>query len=296
MKIRSDIFTIGDAKVAVGVYYEKYLPPSMAFDYQYKTFTIIPPSQKIEACPTSLVASHKEAGVGSVVTYKAYIQNTKSKPWNFTIGMSIGKFDAEQGIRYNTPQGSLPNYPPCNIMCYKDNLGDFVFVVIPPNYTEKVERKFEIPEYFEDQDIDVAVGVWKEATYDPNTGHLYGKGPICFVYFKNVTKVSGIPSLEVASGRILRNMMNGLVNVVSMSLGIPTPAGMFITWVMLVGIVDFIFVLLFRRWSVVVGTIILIIGLWAGVIAGYVPWYVSFIITIIALYLGAKMLAEMMGG
>jgi hypothetical protein len=137
-------------------------------------------------------ASKPKVSKGDIVDITAYVVNNGSISYNFTIGMSIGLWNANG--KYRVIQAPL--IPPCNVECYADNKGDWVHVVIPPNYTDPVSRSFIVPDYFlDDNNFDVAVSAY---TDEPEKG---GK-LIAIYYAKNVSKTTTEPSAtQIISGQ-----------------------------------------------------------------------------------------------
>jgi hypothetical protein len=194
-KVRRDYFDIGNSyNLYVGVYPYEYLPPSQAYDYKILTnyINIVPLEDKLDVNFQMVKASKLKVHKGDIVDITAYVVNNGSISYNFTIGMSIGLWDANG--KYRVIQAPL--IPPCNVECYADNKGDWVHVVIPPSYTDPIKRSFIVPDYFlDDSPFDVAVSAY---TDEPEKG---GK-LIAIYYAKNVSRTTTEPSpTQILSGQ-----------------------------------------------------------------------------------------------
>jgi hypothetical protein len=194
-KVRRDYFNVGNSyNLYVGVYPYEYLPPSQAYDYKILTnyISVVPLEDKLDVNFQMVKASKPKVHKGDIVDITAYVVNNGSISYNFTIGMSIGLWDANG--KYRTIQAPL--IPPCNVECYADNKGDWVHIVIPPNYTDPVRRSFIVPDYFlDDSPFDVAVSAY---TDEPEKGGRL----IAIYYAKNVSKTTTEPSpTQILSGQ-----------------------------------------------------------------------------------------------
>jgi len=145
---------------------------------EYSYFTIAPFYTKASAYAYAVRVVPNPLNTREV-DITAWIINNGTMTYNFTLGMSIGLFDAENGAVYSYWRTSL--IPPCNRECYIDGYGDFMYRLIPPNYTTYFTRKFRIADYFlEDSQYDVIIGTY--------TGE-HGENLIYYTYFKSVGTV-----------------------------------------------------------------------------------------------------------
>jgi hypothetical protein len=246
--------------------------------------------EPLYACPIHLVASHKVARLGDVVTYTAYIHNTKTT-WNFTIYLGIGKWNATHGVEYPEPQPVL--MPPCNLPCYKDAYGEtFLSLVIPQDFTAPVTRKMKIPEYFpKGLPIDVAVGVYRTKVLEEKAKTLEGKKPVCFVYFKDVTNISTEPSIVETLGESASRGIDSTLEITSRVFGLKDTN---ITKNFIWGLISIIVVVglgIVIRSPIVVG-ISLIVVLMAGTFIGWFPLWISIILIIIAGFIITRIIGK----
>ena len=212
-KVRRDYFSEGNSyNLYVGVYPYEYLPPSQAYDYKILTnyINIVPLEDKLDVNFQMVKASKPKVSKGDIVDITAYVVNSGSISYNFTIGMSIGLWSADG--KYKTIQAPL--IPPCNVECYADNKGDWVHIVIPPNYTDPVKRSFIVPDYFlDDSPFDVAVSVY---TDEPERG-----GKLIAIYYeKNVSRTTTEPSAtQILSGQA-KSAIDAFLVMISSALSI----------------------------------------------------------------------------
>jgi hypothetical protein len=283
-KIRSDKFTTGPATFIATAHTQPYVGPEFTLANATQGITIIPPSQKLNACPIHLKASHMQARIGDTVSYTATIEN-RGRTHTFYLGMSIGKWDsASPDFEYTSPQPA--NLQPCNVDCYKDNLGNFVKKTIPTNFTDFFTRKFEIPDYFPQGPFDVAVGVWASTKIDENTGEEIGDYPICFVYFKNVTTIIEGESGTREMGNFLSSILTGGATVMSMAAGTDLESGKALFVLILISIGNIIVAYLTR--SAKFTSLTFVISLIAGAFVAPVLWLLALIAIIIVGYMFAK--------
>jgi hypothetical protein len=249
--------------------------------------------EPLYACPFHLVASHTEARIGDIVTYTAYINNSRSL-WNFTVYLGIGKWSAISGQAYPEPQPIL--MPPCNLECYEDTYGEtYVSLIIPSNFTVPITRKLKIPEYFpKGISFDVAVGVYRTKIVDEKTKTLEGKRPVCFVYFKDVTNISTKPSVVEVLSEQARRGVDSSVDVVKRAMGVDKDLAKFIIWGLLITIVSGIISIKSENWKV--GLIIALFLLGLGSYIGWMPWIIFYVVIIFAVILFARGLSEVFVG
>ena len=299
--IRKDKFDVGALLVDAAVYVAPYFPPNVSLDQANRTVQLVPPEQKLNACPIKLVAEKKEVGRGEKVSYTAYIEN-RGVSWNFTLGMSIGIFDAESGVEYSSPQPAI--LAPCNIECYRDRdkYGEFVYLYIPKGEVGYFTRVFEVPDYFPlNSYFDVVVGVWREPKYNPKTGKLEAEGPICFVYFKNVSVVKERYTLTTATGMTIKSFHEGLVAALMRGFMLSELAARFLLWSLYsVGIslgVGYLGMRMGAEGGSVLSLALLLgcIMFLAGVVAGQIPWWMGFIVILIAGYIFARFMGGFLG-
>lgn len=189
--------------VRIGVYHVPYIAYDDALDTQslsnYIYISAI--EDKLDAYAISGRAIPYMASRKGLVTIESYIKNAGSITWNYTLGMSIGLFDANDGQVYRTQRPEL--LPPCNTYCYvdceeyEDELcvyPQWRFVWIPPNYTVPFQRKFRIPDYFvPNASFDVAIGVWSKPPEE-------GGELVSIVYYKNISFVTHKLAPEIEYG------------------------------------------------------------------------------------------------
>jgi hypothetical protein len=283
-KIRSDKFTTGPATFIATAHTQPYVAPQFTLANATRGITIIPPSQKLNACPIHLKASHMQARIGDIVSYTATIEN-RGRTHTFFLGMSIGKWDSTSpDFEYTSPQPA--NLKPCNVDCYRDNLGNFVQKTIPTNFTDFFTRKFEIPDYFPQGPFDVAVGVWASTKIDENTGEEIGDFPVCFVYFKNVTTIIEGESGTREVGNLLSSILTGGATVMSMAAGTDLESGKALFVLILISIGNIIVAYLTR--SAKLTSITFVVSLIAGAFVAPVLWLLALIAIIIVGYMFAK--------
>jgi hypothetical protein len=255
--------------------------------------------EPLYACPISLTASHRVARIGDVVTYTAYIHNTKTT-WNFTVYLGIGKWNATHGVEYPEPQPIL--MPPCNLECYKDTYGEtYLSLIIPKDFTVPVTRKLKIPEYFpKGLSIDVAVGVYRTKVLEEKTKTLEGKKPVCFVYFKDVTNISTEPSIVETLGESARRGIDSALEITSRAMfpEAPEPVASslakFIISGLLIAIFSAVISIKSENWKA--GVILALVLLGVACYAGWMPWIIFFVVLIFSLVIFARSLAEIFAG
>jgi len=197
--------------VRMGVYHAEDIPYYEALDWQTLDDYIYTSAieDKLDAYAISARAIPYQNTRKGLVSIESYIKNSGSITWNYTLGMSIGLFDAVDGHVYRVHRPEL--IPPCNTYCYvdceeyDDNLcvyPQWRFSWIPPNYTMPFERKFRIPDYFlPNASFDVAIGVWSKPPED-------GGKLVSIVYFKNVSFVSSELAPEVKYGETAKQYLD----------------------------------------------------------------------------------------
>lgn len=214
-KFRDEYFDYGQSyDLLVGVYAYPYMPPSQAYDYKVLSnyFTIVPLEQKLDAFPISVKASKSKVAKDDYIDITSYILNNGSIPYNFTIGMSIGIWDTNTGVFKNY---KTPLLPPCNTECYIDDKGDWIYAIIPPNYTDPIKRSFKIPDYFlDDNPFDVAIGIYTDKP--ENGGKL-----ISISYFKNVSKTTTEPSMTQQLAGHAKSAIDAFIIMSSTAFGVP---------------------------------------------------------------------------
>lgn len=201
--------------VTAGVFNAPYLSPTQALHYvilpdfinistfanKFNTYAI-----NGVANPTTVFITNVSFG-DDETTISAGIFNNNSLTYNYTIGMSIGKWDAVSGQVFRVNQPSL--LPACNSACYTDGKGDFLFRIIPPNLTAPISRTFRVPHFFlENNSFDVAVAVYADTETER---HL-----ITIVYFKNVAMV-GLRQPRVHLPDISQGISEGLGDLLGVS-------------------------------------------------------------------------------
>lgn len=177
--------------IIASVSYFPYSSPALSYDY--KTFpnavNISDVSTKLSAYAIGATATPDSVQIRNVtfgqniVDFDVFVVNNASLTYNYTIGLSIGLWNTTDGATFNAPLPDL--VPPCNKLCYTDNLGSWVSALIPPGYSAPIHRQMKVPGYLlENTSFDLAVGVWTapaEVYPDPYVGKL-----ISITYFKNV--------------------------------------------------------------------------------------------------------------
>jgi hypothetical protein len=289
-KVRKEKFTVGGSgNLEVGIFNAEHKAKEFALDVVTVPVTI---SLNLEACPISLRASHKVARVEDIVEYTAYVENRK-KTWNFTLYMGIGIWNASKDVEYKVPQTATLS--PCNIECYKDNLGDLVFMTIPTGFSAPFTRRMTIPSYFPPEiGIDVLVGVFGDVKKDPKTEHLVGEVPICFVYFKNVTFISSEPSLTETIGETLNRGVDNTVEITARMFGMKRKEDLILVKNFLWGIFSIIVTAgigLMVREPRMIGLTFMVM-LIIGTFLGWFPVWVTIIVSIIAGFLLVRVIGR----
>jgi len=265
----------------IAVYYTTYLPPSQAYDNVTldDNFYIKRYDEKIFAYAYSIHPSKTITSQGDIIDVTAYVINNQTLTWNYTLGMSLGIWDAVDGQVYTSHRPSL--IPPCNLECYTDDKGDWVALYIPPNFTAPFNRQFKIPEYFLTENyFDVAVSVW---TNPPDEGGRL----ISIVYFKNISYVSSTPSTAVTTGQSVKSLLDMLLTTTSISFGTDTSGSKLILWGVfnLIVIVSLIYTSAKAGINLNVVPIILgvlLITSFVGIVIGWVPVVVGIIAILIS--------------
>lgn len=222
--------------VRMGVYHAEDIPYDEALgkktlnDYVY----ISDIEDKLNAYAISARAIPYQNTRKGLVSIETNIKNAGKITWNYTLGMSIGLFDAVNGQVYTSHRPEL--LPPCNTYCYvdceeyEDNLclyPQWKFAYIPPNYTMPFERKFRIPDYFiPNSSFDVAVGVWSKPPEE-------GGRLVTIVYFKNISFVGSELAPEVKYGEVAKQYLDKGYVFMKSFLGWEIPTVNMITWLML---------------------------------------------------------------
>ncbi len=213
-KFRQEYFDEGGSyDLKAGVYAFTYMPPSQAYDYKTLSdyITIATLEQKLNTYAIHAKASKQKVAKEDVVDITAYVLNNGTASYNFTIGMSIGIWDTQTGVfkSYKTPLTV-----PCNLECYADDKGEWIYAIIPPNYTDPVKRSFRIPDYFlNDNPFDVAIGIY---TKPPQQG---GK-LISITYIKNVSYTTTQPSMTQTLAGYVKSSIDAFILLATNAFGV----------------------------------------------------------------------------
>jgi len=173
------VYPEGCAEDTTYIYDPVCARPLSAYDTQYASY---------------VAANVSAIQPGGIVKFTATLYNNQTSSKNVTVGMTIGGWDAVNGVPYTRSRGSLPEFSSqwCNKECYVDGLGDWVSVVIPPKSTAYVSRTFRIPDAYEQfigDYFDVAVGLYNQ-TPPEGSGDIF---VITKTYFKDKVFVTSAP-------------------------------------------------------------------------------------------------------
>ena len=282
----SDTYTL-----VVTVAGQEYLTVSQVIDIDTSESVKIidvPPAKAIKVVPSRI-----NPEIGGKISYTAYIQNLGSEYYNYTLGMSIGKWDFVGLTTVESGPGTLPVLvPPCNTNCYTDCVEynppgvckhpAWKWRLIPPNETAFFTRTFRIPEYFnEDATFDIGIGIWY---WDISTGKYK---PVSVTYFKNVSVASG-PTGEME--------LADQVNEYALRTG--TAFERMTGWSMM-SIKMFIWVLVLvlsiggilaktggEGWLLALAVVVIMLGL--GSMIGFIPWWIFLVVIVLVAMLFAS--------
>ena len=231
----------------------------------------------IFAYPIKVVVDKQEVNIGDKITVRAWVLNNGTWSWNFTLGISIGMWDAVNDTIYYFPQPYV--VPPCNRECYRDGRGDWIFMYIPPDHTSYFERTLMVPQYFvPNTSYDVVVGIWKE----PPDGDL--TKAISFRYFKGVFKtLEPVTPTEEQVGNYLRDSLNLMVSSFSIGFGVDVNTAKYIFWGIVTTISTVAVGYYIKNNVAILFTIILLLAV--GMIIGYFPIWLGIILIIISAFL-----------
>lgn len=261
--------------IAIGLYTSEYLPPMNATDWVGYTDVIYlrPPF----AYAYYAQADSSEVSVGDSIGITSYIHNNGTMSYNFTLGMSIGMWNAQDKQIYYTQQ--TPLIPPCNLECYKDDMGDWVYRTIPPNYTSYFTRTFKIPDYvLRGEPVDVAVAVWMQNGTQQNL--------ISIVYFKNITNVSTSDSVSQSMGVAMKQSIDGSLLVLGAGFGINLTQTKLMLWMLITMVI--VVIPTIKKWEFGMMT-------WFGmVIVGFFIGWIPTVLFIIMIVLSAGIVAMFM--
>jgi len=210
--------------------------------------------------------------VGDLIRIKVWFKNNGTVYYNYSLGLSIGKWDATDKHVYKYfPVATLP---PCNKFCYRDDKGDFDFALVPPTHSAYFERILEIPSYFTaNTSYDVAVGIWKEPNPDPSN-------LISEVVFKDVFNVTeGVPA-QVQAGESIKSGLDMVVTAMSIGFNVDVTTAKYMIWSLLIIVAVIGSVYLTR--SLEVSILVFISMCIAGALIKWFPAWVTIIFTIIA--------------
>lgn len=294
-RIRSEFFEANmyyDARIAV--YDKPYVPFEYALDSVALEDYIYVHELVLDAYAFHAAADKTQVGKKSMITITGWIINKGPISYNFTIGMSIGIWDVVSGLKYPYPQ--YPLIPPCNVECYKDGLGDWVYLYLPPNYTAPVIRVFEVPDYFPlNNSFDVAIGVWK----------VGGEEPISLVYFKNISYLTYLVPPEQQLKEYGRVGVQEIISFIEYSLNVKREYAKMIFWVIITSVLSISVIAIpayiSKTYPWQLGLIVLLIMTILGAIvrddAGpFMPYWIVILFVIIGAFIGGKTLYEVFGG
>ena len=257
---------------------------STVYDWEEKDDFITIREGIIFAYPFRVKVDKSEVNIGETITIRAWVENNGTQSHNFTLGLSIGLWDATNDTIYTYPRDYL--VPPCNKECYRDGKGDWLFLIIPPDYSAYFERTLIIPDYFlVNTSYDVAVGVWRE----PPDGDLT-KG-ISFRYFKGVIKVVGVEKpTELIVGESIKMGLDMIVSMISIGFGIDTVLARYIFWsFMTAGIMGGLaYVFRGSQFGIMVSIIVGLLLLVGGALIGYFPSWLTIILVLIGGFIFAS--------
>lgn len=295
-RIRSDYFSpYRYYDVRIAIYDQPYLPFESAIDRVEINNGIFVKELVLDAYAIRAFADKTTVGRKSLLRVTAWIYNNGVIPYNFTIGMSIGMWDAVSGLKYTSAQPAL--LPACNVECYRDGLGDWVFLYIPPNYTAPVTRIFEVPEYFPiNSSIDVAIGVWREP----------GTGIVSYVYFKNISYVLDIVPPEVMIKEYTRRGIDEIIDTLQFSLRVGREDAKMIFWLLIASVFSIGMMVIpafvsksFPPWQIGISIFIIMIILGAIVrdaTGPFMPYWIVILFIILVGFIAAKTFHEIIVG
>lgn len=198
-----DPFFFEDGKtydVTSGVYNAPYLSPSQALHYvtlpdyinvttfinKLNTYAIY-----ATAKPDKVQIRNVTALAEDTMTVDFAVFNNNSLLYNYTIGISIGKWDAVNKQVYRESQAAIA--PACDIHCYT-NSEQFFFRIIPANLTAPLSKQFRVAGFFlENNSYDVAIAVYA-GTQEGN------RELVTIVYFKDAFQVILPPAKPISIG------------------------------------------------------------------------------------------------
>lgn len=259
-------------------------------DVLYDGMTVLP--MVIFAHPVQIGIDKTQIKQNEIITVRSWVLNNGTHAYNFTLGMSIGSWNAVDRQVYTTWQPTIVY--PCNTVCYVDGLGSWVYYYLPPGETAYFTRRLKVPEYFPvGSKFDVAVAVWTGPNPEPDGSDTL----ISAVYWKNVSTVTGTvtPTEDIVAGYI-GSGTKWTEDVFEMSMGWTKSTTRFVIWCL--------FALLFSIAALKYGgdsaTTLAVIGsvtiLLTGVPAGFVPWWVGVVIIVITSVLFARYWGSLIGG
>lgn len=295
-KLRSDYFApYKYYDVRIAIYDEPYLPFESAIHGIELNNAIYVKELVLDAYAIMAFANKQTVGRKSLISITAWVYNRGVIPYNFTVGMSIGMWDAISGLKYTVGQPAL--IPPCNLECYRDGLGDWVFLYIPPNFTAPIMRTFEVPEYFPlNTSFDVVVGVWKAPAF----------GLVSYVYFKNISYLADVVPPEQMMKEYSRRGVEELIDTLQYSLRVSREDAKMIFWMLLTSVFSISAILVpayVSRTSVPwqLGLAIFIVMIILGAIVKdstgpFMPYWIVILFVILVGFIGAKTFHEIFGG
>jgi hypothetical protein len=266
--------------IAVGVYPYDYAVTN--FDYDIfsnaittKSIAEIAGGGKV-AYPISVSVVPAMTRRGGEVKVISYVFNNGSVPYTFKLGMSLGIWDKNESVIYNATQPALIH--PCNLECYTDDLGDWVNIEIPPNYTAPFTRTFTIPDYFlENTSYDVAVGVY------------IGDVLVAIRYFDD----KGFVQTGASSGQP-QEILEPTGAMLGALLGITTSSGVLLIiliMVMAVGVYA-----AYKTKHAEIGVLVMVLMIIAFFMAGKIPLWIMILIVVVASAIAARMFGNVFGG
>ena len=266
--------------IAVGVYPYDYAVAN--FDYDIfsnaittKSIAEIAGGGKV-AYPISVSVVPAMTRRGGEVKVISYVFNNGSVPYTFKLGMSLGIWDKNESVIYNATQPALIH--PCNLECYTDDLGDWVNIEIPPNYTAPFTRTFTIPDYFlENTSYDVAVGVY------------IGDVLVAIRYFDD----KGFVQTGASSGQP-QEILEPTGAMLGALLGITTSSGVLLIiliMVMAVGVYA-----AYKTKHAEIGVLVMVLMIIAFFMAGKIPLWIMILIVVVASAIAARMFGNVFGG
>lgn len=279
-------FEVGQTyDVIAAAYYFPYSRPDESYDYRIYTnaVNISDFTTKLAAYASSATITPKNVQISNVsfnedtITVDIYVVNNATFTYNYTIGVSIGYWNAtNKGVYYTA---LTPLIPPCNKLCYTDGLGDWSYALIPPGYSAPIRRTMKVPHYFlENTSFDLAVGVWTapaELYPNPYTGKL-----ISVTYFKNIGFVQFPKAGQV--GNVVKPLSEGLGNL----LGIPAAFAL-----ALISIIISLVVGIIAGWKIgdgMIAVVVLLTTLLGFTLIGWIPIWFLIILGILAAFLIAS--------